>query len=77
MVCGSHFQVSGDHILNFKNWKSRDCELNMWPLCFQDHREKHDIGLTKFAEKYQLAYELKRRGFYYCDASNKWRHQAF
>ena len=68
--CVGH--VVGDHIKNFAGKSERDVEFNIWPLCVKHHDEK-GRSLARFAEKYNLVDELKRRGFYWC--SNKWRHE--
>lgn len=71
-VCGSRHQVSGHHLISYKSRPDLDCERNMIALCFKHHREVHDIGLRRFAEKYELELTLIKRGFELNHITNKW-----
>lgn len=77
IICGA--PGNGDHILNYKGWKSRDVEKNMWSLCFSHHREKTDFewGLYGFATKYNLFDELESRGFELNEPMLKFYHKEF
>jgi 5-methylcytosine-specific restriction endonuclease McrA len=74
IICGQ--DGNGDHILNFKRIPSRDAEWNLWSLCFTHHREKTDMALTRFVEKYRLWDALKEKGFFWLEASNKYWHES-
>ena len=75
VVCGNSGE--GDHILNYKGWKSRDVVKNGWALCRSHHTEKGSIGLFSFVENYDLSNQLILRGFWFCPVFNKWRHDEF
>jgi 5-methylcytosine-specific restriction endonuclease McrA len=57
----------GDHILplGMGGSKKRDSDFNLWALCRQHHREKHDTSLQKFIEKYRLWEKIESKGFYW------------
>ena len=61
-----------DHILNFAGVISRDCELNIWPLCRTCHSKKGNMGLASFVSKNKLDHILIDRGFW--SDGRKWRH---
>jgi len=73
LVCGStDDSVAGDHIKSFGSG-GECCHENMWAMCFDHHREKHDIGLTLFVERYpDLKGHLKSKGWDYDEFSGKW-----
>ena len=61
IICGKH-PSDADHIRS-KGAGGSDVESNLWPLCRTHHREKHDIGLRRFATRYPIAFsELRSRG---------------
>ena len=74
IVCGNT-PSEGDHIKNYAGNPDRDVEFNIWPLCRAHHRNKHDMGLTKFVEQYRLWDALKERGFYWDVTYKKYRHE--
>lgn len=71
IICGSREGVSGDHIKTFGSG-GECCEGNLWALCFNHHREKHDKGLTEFVDKYSLREILIDKGWFFEEFMQRW-----
>lgn len=61
------------HHLFSKGSGGDDVASNIISLCFSDHREIHDHGLTAMADKYpSVRYWLELAGWEYCETRKKW-----
>ena len=61
IICGIS-PSDPDHIKH-RGSGGEDTPINLWPLCRSHHIERHQIGLTRFTQKYpQALRELIKRG---------------
>ena len=71
-ICGTSYQVCMHHIRT-KASGGLDIKENLMALCFNHHTETHNIGLTRFIEKYpRVSIILKEKGWKIDEGSNKW-----
>jgi len=70
-VCGS-IKANGHHIKSFGS-SQIDEDWNMIALCFNCHRQIHDIGLVRFVKRYpKIKNILKEKGWEYNEYANKY-----
>lgn len=71
LTCGRS-PTDRDHVRT-KGAGGKDDDFNIWYLCRLCHTEKHNIGLTRFAEKYTKAKEaLINKGWVYEETIKRW-----
>ena len=72
-VCFSKAGVTGHHILTVGAYPQyKNVRENIIPLCFDHHRQIHDIGTTAFVLEHCLEVEMHHRGFEFNDYTQKW-----
>ena len=71
-VCGSRNFVSGHHVKSFASGGACSPD-NLISLCFEHHRQIHDIGNTKFADRHiRFKQWLISNGWEYDSFCKKW-----
>lgn len=61
LVCGKR-PSDPDHMSSVGAGGDDD-QNNVWPLCRQHHRERHDLGIETFISKHHLEYYLRDHGW--------------
>lgn len=74
LVCNRPAEL---HHIKTRGAGGGDQPFNLIPLDREHHMEVHQIGLSKFADKYdEVHHWLTTHGWVFVEIQNKWRHAS-